>query len=68
MTWEVSVVILGLAACASALVAWRWALDVERERRREASSLDVARLVALELELPKLAERVRVLEWRSSKP
>lgn len=68
MSWAVAVVVLGLATCASALVAWRWALNVERERRREASGLDAARLVALETEVPKLSERIRVLEWRSSKP
>jgi hypothetical protein len=54
------------ALCGSALLALRWTLSSRADERRARTEAHDEKLASVESDAAKLAERVRVLEWRSS--
>ena len=54
------------ALCGSALLALRWTLASRSEERRARTEAHDEKLANVESDAAKLAERIRVLEWRSS--
>lgn len=63
-----SLCFVAACVCSTSLVALRWLLSARLAERSARTDAHDAKLASVEAEAAKLAERVRVLEWRSSKP